>query len=278
MKTVGLAHPGQMGVSVGAAAKGAGNELIWASDNRSALTRQRADEAGFKDVTDLSALCNRATVLLSVCPPEQSQAMAEAVIACGYDNLYVDCNAVSAHQTSINETLMLEAGVDYVDGGIIGPPAWEAGTTRLYLSGKRADEVAELFQDSTLEARVIGKSCGAASALKMAYAGWTKGSAALLMSMFAMAKEQDVDGQLLEEWALSQSGLSDKLNSALVANAPKAWRYVGEMNEIATSLETSKLPREWFDAAAQTYQRLAAFKDQVKPNPDQVIDRLLDDQ
>lgn len=274
MSTIAILHPGQMGVSVAAAAKYNGHRVLWVSSGRSHDTRQRAELAGLEEVPSLGDCCNTADIVLSICPPEKAIAQASAVLANGFSGTYVDCNAIDAATSQQIASSLQSTGVQYVDGGIIGMPAWEPDTTRLYLAGHSASEVATLLDGSPLGVRVIGDQPGAASALKMAYAGWTKGSAALLMTMFAMAKAQGVDGELLDEWALSQSGLSAKLNSALVSNAPKAWRFVGEMNEIASSLEHSGLPREWFDAAAKTYERLAEFKNADDLNPDLIVDAL----
>lgn len=275
MKTIGVLHPGKMGVSIANAAKSAGHTVLWLSAGRSPASRARAEEIALVDTGDLATLCERSEVVISVCPPDQAAAQAELVAAQSFTGVYVDCNAVSAATSQKVAQIIQRGGASYVDGGIIGPPAWQGGSTRLYLSGQNSTEVAEIFAGSLLDARTIGDRIGAASALKMAYAGWTKGSAALLMTMFAMAKEQEVEDSLLEEWSLSQHGLAEKLNGAVVGNASKAWRFVGEMEEIANSLEHSGLPREWFDAAADIYGRQVAFKDTDKINPDDVIDKII---
>ena len=98
-----------------------------------------------------------------------------------FKGVYIDCNAVSPATALQVADIVIQQGGTCVDGGIIGPPVSIAGTTRLYLPGKSASSVAKLFDNTLLDARVIGSDIGSASALKMVYVGWTKGSMALLM-------------------------------------------------------------------------------------------------
>lgn len=274
---IGFLHPGQMGVTIAAAAGSAGAVVCWASEGRSSATADRARDAGLHDLADVDRLCSECTFLFSICPPDQAQHVAAQVAAVRYSGIYIDANAVSPGSAQSVASIVTAAGARYVDGGIIGPPARSAGTTRLYLSGDEAESVADLFATSVVDARVVGNRPGAASALKMAYAGWTKGSAALLMSQFALAKSQQVDAALLQEWSESIPGLAEKLQRDSVSNAAKAWRFVGEMNEIAMTLEEAGLSREWFEGAAETYTRLSHFKDQQNLDPDEVISALLPD-
>jgi hypothetical protein len=130
-----------------------------------------------------------------------------------------------------------------VDGGIIGgPPA-----PRLYLSGEDAETVAALFSGSPIEARITSN----ASALKCAFAGWSKGSAALLLAMRAYAERTDVWDDLAAEWPPE---LHDRLASAERSAAAKGWRWVGEMDEIAAALEAEGLPRGFHEAAGAIYR------------------------
>jgi 3-hydroxyisobutyrate dehydrogenase-like beta-hydroxyacid dehydrogenase len=156
-------------------------------------------------------------------------------------------------------------GADLVDGGIIGPPPRQAGSTRLYLSGPRAGEAADLFKGTALEAIVMPGDIGAASALKMAYAAWTKGSSALLIAVRALAIRAGVDGPLRAEWERSQPGLGGRSESAVAANAPKAWRFVGEMEEIAATFAAAGLPAGFHEACAVVYDRLSRYKDASAP-------------
>jgi hypothetical protein len=95
---------------------------------------------------------------------------------------------------------------------------------------------------------------GSASALKLAYAGWTKGSAALLLAARAAAARAGVETALLEEWRTSQPTLLDRWESARSSARDKGWRWVGEMDEIASMFESCGLPSGFHTAAARVFE------------------------
>ncbi|HKW91389.1 MAG TPA: DUF1932 domain-containing protein, partial [Methylomirabilota bacterium] len=161
--------------------------------------------------------------------------------------------------------VIVAGGAAFVDGGLIGPPPRSAGTTRLYLSGREAKRAAALFESSALEAIAVHDSPGAASALKMVYAAYTKGSSALLMAIRALAASEGVDDALLAEWRRSQPELPRRSESAARDNARKAWRFVGEMEEIAATFEAAGLPGGFHEAAGEIYRRLTPYKDTATP-------------
>ncbi|MCY3591561.1 MAG: DUF1932 domain-containing protein [Acidobacteria bacterium] len=257
--TVGLLHPGAMGVTVGVALRDQ-VRVVWASEGRSRETRARAAGAGLEDLGTLAALTEAADAVLSVCPPHGALALAETVAATGFDGLYLDANAVSPSTALEIAGAAAAGGARFVDGGIVGPPAVRPGTTRLYLSGDAAAELTALFEGSALEAIDLDADVGAASALKMCYAGFTKGSAALLLSLRAAASAYGVEEGLLGEWGRSQPGLEKRSVRAAATAAPKAWRFAGEMEEIASTLEAAGLPDGFHRAAAEAYVRLAGFR------------------
>jgi 3-hydroxyisobutyrate dehydrogenase-like beta-hydroxyacid dehydrogenase len=260
-RRVGLLHPGEMGASVGAAAREAGAKVSWASSGRSGESRRRAAQAGLEELRSLAELAASSELIISVCPPDAATALAETVAATGFTGIYLDANAVSTGTAHEVAAIIETSGARFVDGGIIGPPAHGPGTTRLYLSGAEAPAVVDVFQGSALQAIAIDTRPGAASALKMCYAAWTKGSAALLTAIRALALAEGVEGALLEEWSLSQQGLGARSTAAARNNAFKAWRFAGEMREIAATFEASELPGGFHRAAADIYERLSAYKD-----------------
>ena len=262
---VALLHPGNMGATIGAAAAASGAQVLWASEDRGVATRRRAEQAKLIDAGDLSAAVRQADAVLSVCPPHAAVEVARAVAAEKFSGIYVDANAVSRETAEEIGRIVESAGASFVDGGIIGSPVKQAGTTRLYLSGARAAEIAALFQGSMLDARAIGAEPGAASALKVAYAAWTKGTDALILAIRAYAAHEGVDQALLEEWAISQPTLQKKCDRAAAVAVPKMWRYVGEMREIAEAFENAGLPGGFHSAAAELCERFACFKDQTEP-------------
>jgi 3-hydroxyisobutyrate dehydrogenase-like beta-hydroxyacid dehydrogenase len=274
---IGLLHPGEMGAAVAACLTGRGYQVLWVPAGRSPATRDRAAAAGLTaaagpdaagQVADLS---RRADVILSVCPPHAALGVARAVAAAGFTGTYADANAISpgtAHQV---RAITGAAGARYVDGGIIGlppspGPGEEAspGGTRLYLAAGPeggdeqgpAAQVATLFEGTALTPVILrNDNPAAASALKMAYASWTKGSAALLLAARALARAEGVQDSLLAEWSLSQPGLGGRSLGAARSAAAKGWRWVGEMEEIAASMTSDGLPGGFHQAAAEIFRR-----------------------
>jgi hypothetical protein len=194
-----------------------------------------------------------------VCPPHGALALAREVAGHGFEGVFVDANAIAPETARSVGRTVEKAGASFVDGGIIGPPPVEAGRSRLYLSGVREAEVAALFAGSNLETIAMRAPAGAASALKACYAAWTKGATALLAGVRALAESEGVEAALLAEWKLSQPG-ADKRSEAVTLQARKAWRWVGEMEEIAASFESVGLPGGFHLAAAELYKRLEGFK------------------
>jgi 3-hydroxyisobutyrate dehydrogenase-like beta-hydroxyacid dehydrogenase len=277
--SAGLLHPGEMGSSVGAALIAGGAEVLWASAGRSADTGRRAAAAGLVAVDDLATLVGQVGRVVSVCPPDAAEAVAREVGAVGFRGIYVDANAVSPDSARRIESGFSGGGsggdVDFVDGGIVGPPVRSAGTTRLFLSGARAAEVASWFAGSDLEALVVSGPAGSASALKMVYAAWTKGTTALLAAVYATAAAEGVDREILAEWERSVPDVLARLARSVPASARKAWRFEAEMHEIASTFEAAGLPGGFHRAAAEVYARLAGFKDAKQP-PDiaEIAERL----
>ena len=270
-RTVLLLHPGAMGASVGGAAVAAGHRVLWVPAGRSEATVRRADAAGLEAAADLADGLGTAGVVLSVCPPHAALDTARSVAAAGFQGLYVDANAVAPQTTLAVAEIVEGAGGRFVDGGIIGPPATRAGITRLYLSGTGAVEAATLFAGSLLEARVLEGPREAASALKMCYAAWTKGSTALQAAIRSLAASLQVEPALVAEWALSQQGLEARSRASITGGAHKAWRWVAEMEEIATTFREAGLPGGFHDGAAEVYRRMRDFKDGPEPPLDAVI-------
>jgi 3-hydroxyisobutyrate dehydrogenase-like beta-hydroxyacid dehydrogenase len=250
-----------MGATVAASALANGSRVLWASEERSLQTRERAAAAGLEDAETLVSLVAASDVIFSVCPPHSALDLARAVAAHGFSGIYVDANAVSPGTAGEIGRVIEHGGATLVDGGIIGAPARARGSTRLYLSGEQAGWIARLFAEGPLEAIALDGGPGAASALKMAYAAYTKGTAALLVSIRALAIGAGVDQALLGEWALSQKDLGARSERAAGETARKAWRFTGEMAEIAATFDDAGLPDGFFRAAGEIYEALAGYKD-----------------
>jgi 3-hydroxyisobutyrate dehydrogenase-like beta-hydroxyacid dehydrogenase len=251
--TIAVLHPGRMGAAVGALLVGAGHDVRWLPAGRGAGTRRRADDAGLRAADDLGG-CD---VVLSICPP--AAAVDTARSTAGFGGLYVDANAISPGTAAEVRDVVESGGAAYVDGGIIGGPPTGPGT-RLYLSGARAGEVVALFGGTVLDARVAEGDC-AASALKMAYAAWTKIGAALVLGIEATAREHGVADALHAEWELSGLDLGERLAAGERAARSKGWRWVEEMRQIAATFDAAGQPEGFGAAAAEVFDRYPRVED-----------------
>jgi 3-hydroxyisobutyrate dehydrogenase-like beta-hydroxyacid dehydrogenase len=251
--TIGVLHPGEMGAAVAAALRAGGHDVAWASAGRSAATAARAGEAGLRDMGTPEAMAGACDIVVSVCPPHAAVGVARALR--GFGGIYVDANAVSPETARGIGDIVTSGAAAFVDGGIIGPPPREPGTTRLYLSGPAAGEVAAAFAGSPLEAVVVSARVGDASAVKMAYAAWTKGTAALVLAARETARAEGVEEALVAEWARSLPELADTHARAERSATAKGWRWVAEMEEIAATFAAAGQPDGFHRAAAEIYRR-----------------------
>jgi hypothetical protein len=269
MRSVGVLHPGEMGAALAAAARAAGAQVGWASSGRSPATRARAEDLQLREAGSIAELAVRCHLLVSICPPEAAVALAAEVAAAGFAGIYLDANAVSPATAERVSAMVVAAGAAYVDGAVIGGP----DRPHLYVSGDKAAEVAPAFGQPAHTTVLTDGGPTAASALKMVYAGWSKGSTALLLAVAAAARRLDVEEALRAEWDRTQPGLLGRLAAA--GPAGKAWRWVSEMDEIADSLDGAGLPGGFHRAAGEVYSRLIGFKDDRSVGGDRVLDALL---
>jgi 3-hydroxyisobutyrate dehydrogenase-like beta-hydroxyacid dehydrogenase len=218
-------------------------------------------KVGLRDLQTLANLCAECSVLLSVCPPHAAEAVASQVLASGFAGLYLDANAISPQRAQQIGQSMAHAGVSFVDGGIIGGPAWEPGKTWLYLAGPRADDIAACFSSGPLATRVLGAAIGKASALKICFAAYTKGTTALLCAILATAERLGVREELYQQWEQDDPNFARQVSQRVRGVTAKAWRFAGEMDEIAATFGEAGMPEGFHAAAAIIYRRLAGFKD-----------------
>jgi 3-hydroxyisobutyrate dehydrogenase-like beta-hydroxyacid dehydrogenase len=241
MATVGIVSPGAMGSAVGAALLRGGARVVATVTGRSDRTARLARAAGLELLPDLAEVVAVGDVVLSIVPPDRAEGVA-AEVAQG--RLLVDLNAVSpATARRIS---------DEVDGSISGPPPWSAGTTRIYLSGPRAAEVAALPFDG-VEVIVVGDEVGAASAVKMSTASVYKGSIALLTQALRAADHYGVVDHVLSDLG----ELADDSGRRIARSAAKADRYVGEMHEISAAQAAAGLEPALFETMAEVWAEIA---------------------
>ena len=268
---VGLVGAGEMGSALGARLRDGGARVVVALEGRSERTRTLATDAGLEDVGSLARLLGEADVVLSVVPPGEARAVAADVAAQGgtLRVLFADLNAVSPKTMGEIGATLAAVGVETVDGSISGPPPRRAGTTTIYLSGERAAELAALPLDG-VERVVVGDALGLASAVKMCTASVYKGRVAILAQALRTAHAHGVVQPVLAD--LAATGLVDpeRVGATLARASAKAWRYVAEMEEIASTQEAAGLTPDLFEALAGIYAGLAAVA--VADAPEHVPD------
>jgi len=265
--TVTLLHPGAMGTAVGLLFHNSGHTVRWVSRHRSAATHERATRAGFVPFPQLDAALDGSTMVVSVCPPASAVDVANQVASLGFSGTYVDANAISPQRTHQIGGIVEACGATFVDGGIVGVPPQNRGESCLYLSGPGAAELAASFHGGPLDVSAVSDRIGDASALKMCYAAYTKGSTALLAAIAAAATAYGVNDALMQRWHGEGSGLDASVVRRL-QNAPrKAWRFEGEMHEIADTFAAVNQPEGFHRAAAEVYRRIALLGQPTDATP-----------
>jgi 3-hydroxyisobutyrate dehydrogenase-like beta-hydroxyacid dehydrogenase len=262
VETVGVVSPGAMGSAMADALVRGGARVVATLDGRSERTTRLAETAPIELLPDLAAVVREARIVLSIVPPEASPAVAADIAraakdVCGSEPqggppLLVDLNAI-APATACG---LAELGLELVDGSISGPPPRKSGTTRVYLSGPRAEEVAALPLDG-VDLIVVGPDVGSASAVKMSTAAVYKGTTALLAQALRAAHENGVLEHVVSDLRAAAPDLIAKVERRLGASATKAHRYVGEMREIAATQQAAGLTPALFEAIAEVYETIA---------------------
>lgn len=265
MRTVAIFAPGDMGHAIGRVLVDSGLRVTTNLADRSPRTQRLAEAAGIVDAGGDVEAIESADIVLSVLPPDQAVDMAtrlaSALAACDEKPLYIDLNAV-APATAVEAAEIIDSvGGPFLDGGIVGPPPRPGHSLgpRIYISGASdAVQFALGLRRHGLDIRVVPGGVGAASALKMCYAAVTKGLTALATVSLSAAKAYGIDRELAAEMAASQRMLSDRFDRSLPDMAPKAYRWVGEMEEIARTVADVGLDPKLFLGAADIYRLVTA--------------------
>jgi len=257
---VAVIAPGMMGSAVAKRLTASGVEVRTLLAGRSSATATRARAAGMTDATPERIAA--ADFILSIVPPGQALALAEtmapAMRAAARKPIYIDCNAVSPQTVLRIERVVRDLGARFVDGGIIGPPPEpDSSKTRIYLSGPDAGAVTVLG-DYGLSLPIQPGPVGAASAMKMSYAGITKGFTALGATMMLAATRAGTADALIQEMKVSQPALLKWLTTQMPKMHSKAYRWVAEMEEIAAFVGPDQTGDGFYQSAARLYTRIAA--------------------
>ena len=248
-----------MGHAVGREFRASGLEVLTCLSGRSPRTCRMAELAGFKTVPSLEALAEQSELILSILVPEAAAALAQEVARAltntGCRPVFADCNAVSPATTKRIGSIISEAGGRYLDASIIGPPPGQGQPPRFYVSGSHAQAMAQL-DGRGIAVRWIGNEVGRASAIKMCYAGLTKGTLALHAAVLTSAEALGLSAELRSELAYSQ-GQKLKAMEQVRRVPAKAFRWIAEMEEIARTFGSVGVTPDIHSGAAEVFRMVA---------------------
>jgi 3-hydroxyisobutyrate dehydrogenase-like beta-hydroxyacid dehydrogenase len=266
-----------MGSGIGLVLHHHGLDVLTCLEGRSALSRLRAQEAGFRDVATLDDLVRESDMILSVLVPSEARPIAESVAAAmrrtGATPVFVEFNAIAPQTVQAIESTIRSAGASFIDGGIIGGPPRPDYSPHLEVSGPDT-AAAEVLKNYGINVMVVGPRIGQASSLKMLYAASTKGTTALWTEIMVAARAFGLEDALRAEWG-------ERNNSQIngLPNMPnRARRWVGEMEEIAATFAGVGLTPKILEGAADIYRFVGdtPLADQTTREPNPSLDHMLE--
>ena len=260
IQTIAIHSPGEMGHAIGRELHKREFDVVGYLGERSERTNRLAKSAGIRACESLESLVNQADLLLSIMVPTQAaraaQQVATVIQRTGCNLHYVDCNAIAPHVVSAMAKQLTDAGASVTDASIIGLPPSETERPRIYTSGPDATALSVL-DGCGVDIVKLGSDVGQASAIKMCYAGLTKGRFALYFAVLLAAQQMNLLPQLLQEFALSQPDDHRKMRRILPKLPCKAHRWVGEMQQIAETLSDLDITKQFHVAASEIYDLIS---------------------
>ena len=263
VQTIAIISPGELGSAVGGVLKEHGLNAVACLSGRSALTRERALAAGFRDVPTMEVLLEEADLVLSIMPPafavDKAREVAAAMKATGHRPAYVDCNAISPDSSRRAGKFITEAGGVYIDGGIIvGPPPWEGRVPVFYVSGEETDLMTQL-DGKGISVRVVGSEVGPRIGPQDVLRRTQKRDpsrckTAVLIAAEAMGLTEEFEKEMLGS---REGPLPPEIESGTRRLPSVAARYVGEMEEIAAAFSSVGVTPKFHQGAYDVYRLLA---------------------
>ncbi len=259
--TIGLMSPGDMGHTVAGVLVEKGHRVVTVLSGRSDLTKKRAERAGMESVADLAALVSESDFIFSIMPPEQAADFAADIAAIikesGERTVFVECNAISPDTTLTIEAMLKDAGATMINAGIIGPPPGRGPMTNFYASGADLDLVSFIDGDG-IKFKPMEDDITKASAIKMCYAGLTKGMMTLHTSVLVTAELLGISEELQNEIANSQKFHWEGMNKRVSMYACDAGRWAGEMDQISETFGSAGVTAKLHQGAAEIFRMLDA--------------------
>ncbi len=279
-QSVGVMSPGEMGTAVATVLRTHGLRVVTCLEGRSARTRQRAEDAQLEVVPTLERLVTTVDAVLSIVPtldaPVVGAGIAQALAQTGTSLDFIEANAISPMTSTAIEQTITQAGGRYSDGCINGGAASMGSSGLLYLSGPDADSAAVELRRHGLGVEVLGAHPGQASAFKMAYAGFTKGTTALLLELTLMAHAWGCLDTILDTYARSYPEAFRMFTTHLTTWPENAAIRAQEMAELTATVEAAHLQPVMAPGAAQIITALAQLPwDPKAPSDQAAVDRQL---
>ena len=259
LRTIAILSPGNMGAAVGRALRESGYDVVTNLDGRSERTRALAEEAGFRVISGMDGIVKVADLVMSILVPSEAISVAReaasAMNRTGARPAFADCNAVSPDTARELGEIIEAAGGRYIDAGIIGGPPGSGSPPRFYASGPHEAVLGELDGKGIL-VPLLGGEVGRASGIKMCYASMTKGASALETAALVAAYRLGLSSELESELASSRAAALAQMQS-LIGLPGKAFRWIGEMEEIAATFESVGVTGHFHQGAAEIFRMVA---------------------
>ncbi len=259
VRRIAILSPGEMGHSVGRCLLEGGFDVATCLTGRSERTRTLTEAAGIRDEPDLDNLVRETDLILAILVPDQALTLAglvaEVMNRTGSSPAYADCNAVSPDTARAIGRIITGAGGRFIDAGIIGGPPGADEKTRFYASGPHEAILTQLDGHGIL-VRPLGGEVGRASGIKMCYASVTKGTSALHAAALTAAEVMGLGEELLAEFAESQAPRLKAMGGVNSLSA-KAFRWIGEMREIAATYEQAGVSPGFHEGAEHIFRLIA---------------------
>jgi 3-hydroxyisobutyrate dehydrogenase-like beta-hydroxyacid dehydrogenase len=258
--TIAVLMPGDMGHAVGKALADAGYDVVTCLSGRSERTRALAEAGGLRDLDSLDAVATEASLVLSILPPASAMGLARDMAAAmersGARPVYVDCNAISPGTARDIANVIEAVGAPFIDAGIIGTKPGIGPGPRFYVSGADTAPM-QALDGKGFQVLGLGPEPGRASAIKMCYAGLTKGTWTLHTAVLLAAEAQGLTAELRAEFEYSQGQALAQMEARVPRLPADSGRWIGEMEEIAKTFADAGVTPGFHEGAAEIFRLLS---------------------
>lgn len=261
---IGILSIGEMGYHWAKLLTSRGVEVLTYSKGRSDVTRKRAENIGVQSVPSLGRLVRDADLIACVVVPFAAKRVAAKVAKAAAkagrrDLLYLDANAISPMVADEIAATLTDAGVQFVDGCIIGSASKMDRGTVVYVSGPQAERIRELA-DFGFAVKVLGAAVSQASAFKVVYAGLTKGLQGLFVELLMGARKFGLLDEIMRRYEESFPGLLGRVAPSIIGLRIHAGRRAEEMDELKRTFSHHRMNAIMAPAVQKVLKSIAALE------------------